>query len=305
MKKILIHLSFFVVLLLIGLFLYFAFFLNGKADQFYPKIIGNKYNSLVIGSSRAGQGIIPSIFNKSNLQFDREMYNFSFTIDHSRFGDIYLNAVKKKIKTDRTNGLFIIEVNPLMLSRSSSNVDDNPNKFKEKKYFISKLKSFSATPNIEYLTKYLNTPYIRIIIYNVLSKFNIHSDGWTEISVPMDSATIVFRKNIKFRKYKTRFESNMFSENRFSIFQNTIDYLKQYGKVVLVRLPIDKTLYDMENEFMPDFDDKVENVAKQKDVMYLNFTDSLSNYTTTDGNHLYKVSAQIVTRQIINYLQQN
>ncbi|MBN2663209.1 MAG: hypothetical protein JXR68_06130 [Bacteroidales bacterium] len=305
MKKIIFKLFLFLAISFFVFLSYLLIFANGKADSYYLRFTTKKQSSLILGSSRAAQGIIPSVFNNSNFYFSKNIYNFSFTVNDSRYGKIYLDAIKKKIDTTQTNGLFILEVNPLSISTGLQNIDDNPDFFRENNNFLHCLKNMSSNPNFEYLYKFMPSPYARMVIYNILSKFEIKSDGWLEISIPMDSATCEFRKKIKFNKYLDYFSSNMFSQNRLNSLDVTIKYLMKYGKVVLVRLPVDTIMLKMEDTYMPTFNEKMIDISKINNVQYLDLTPMSKDVLTTDGNHLWKESAKLVSNVIKYKLEYN
>ena len=93
MKKFLIKLLLFlsVVILTFG---YIFSFADGYTDPFYMRFTTAKQKNLIIGTSRAAQGIQPQILNKKlNLKF----FNYAFTVMHSPFGETYLNSIKSKL----------------------------------------------------------------------------------------------------------------------------------------------------------------------------------------------------------------
>ena len=64
-------------------------------DYYYAKIT-NEGQSLIIGTSRASQGIIPDSVMR-NTRFDGPMLNFALSSFDSPFGEAYYNAIKKKL----------------------------------------------------------------------------------------------------------------------------------------------------------------------------------------------------------------
>jgi len=80
---------------------------------------------------------------------------------------------------------------------------------------------------------------------------------------------------------------NKFSEFRFSYLKKTIQLLKSHGEVYLVRMPIHTSLLEIENSFDSQFNKRITNLANSTHVEYLNFADDSSQYSYTDGNHLY------------------
>ena len=103
----------------------------------------------------------------------------------------------------------------------------------------------------------------------------------------MDSVYV--RKNIqkKISHYNRSMSRNKFSEFRFSYLRKTIQLLKNHGEVYLVRMPIHTSLLKIENSFDPQFNKRMINLANSTHVEYLNFVDDSTQYSYTDGNHLY------------------
>ena len=80
---------------------------------------------------------------------------------------------------------------------------------------------------------------------------------------------------------------------------------KKYGKVVLVRLPVCAEIYAIEQQLMPDFEEKMCVLSQKYDVPYWSFIDKLSEYTYTDGSHLFKDSGRKISLKIARMIQQN
>src|SRR4051812_33254984 len=109
MKKFIIRLCVLAPFAIVPFLVYVTYFSNGKSDYFYLRFTTPPQPSLILGTSRAAQGLQPSVFNESNLAFAKPMFNFSFANNISPYGPIYLNAIKKKVSTASKNGLFILE----------------------------------------------------------------------------------------------------------------------------------------------------------------------------------------------------
>lgn len=78
----------------------------GYLDTNYTRLTTDRAPSLIIGTSRAAQGLLPKVFKEIAPQ----MQNFAFTILHTPFGPSYLELINKKLKQDTKNGLNIIAV---------------------------------------------------------------------------------------------------------------------------------------------------------------------------------------------------
>jgi hypothetical protein len=262
---------------------------NGKADPFYLRFASPKQNSLVIGNSKAAQGIIPDLINKQNPNNEfGKLYNYSFTINHSPFGPAYLTSIQNKLSEDSSKGYFIVTVDPWSLSGNIEN-PENPDLFTENNGFMGNLLSFSSSPNLQYLLKWFEKPYYEILLIKLTKAHSIlHDDGWYETGQSMNADE---RKNFMIGLYSDLLQESAFSETRFKSFESTVKYLSDRGKVILVRMPIHEDIYKVEKNLVPDFDHKVEFIAKQNNIPYYNYS-SDERWEFKDGVHLTKESAK-------------
>ena len=109
--KVLGYLAF--IVLIHGIAAYRA---DGRFDPFYLRFTNGSHQSMILGTSRAAQGIRPDVLNQKLAQRFSEINNFSFTLLHSPFGEVYFDAVKTKLDSSPTGGsqLFLIAVDPLV-----------------------------------------------------------------------------------------------------------------------------------------------------------------------------------------------
>ena len=66
-------------LIVLIIHLLFSFCANSYIDDYYGKLSNGHKNSLVIGTSRALQGIVPSIVDSTIGIQEPKLYNFAFT----------------------------------------------------------------------------------------------------------------------------------------------------------------------------------------------------------------------------------
>ena len=140
--------TFFIFSIIITSYVLLGFLADGKTDPFYLRFTSPKQHSLILGSSRAAQGIVSTILNDEldEAILEGEIYNYSFTVLHSPFGAVYLNAIKEKLSEKTKKGLFIISVDPWSIS---SRIDiDYP---RESKLELAKISEFNSYPNYDYL----------------------------------------------------------------------------------------------------------------------------------------------------------
>lgn len=298
MRKFLIKISFFAVI--ISLIITSVFLtIDGKNDLYYLRISSPKQSSLIIGTSRAAQGIVPSIINAS-LQ-GKNLYNYSFSNLHSPFGRVYFNSIKDKLDTTNKNkeNKFIIAVDPWSLSIDTIK---EKNKFREENTFLNGLNSVNTHPNFNYLINYYENKYVDLL--GSSNSYELHKDGWLEINIAMDSLKVIKRTEDKVKGYiDNKLYSYTYSKNRETYFIESIDYLNKFGKVFIVRLPIDSTLMKVEDSFMPSFSSKIDSIAKSKKVRFLDLTYLNDSMNYTDGSHLHKNSSKKVSQLIARYIK--
>lgn len=276
---------------------------DGNSDGHYAKFTSPNQNSLIIGTSKAAQGLQPEIIN--NVLGRKDIYNYSFTIGHSPYGPAYLESIQKKIDPTAKNGVFIVTVDPYSISSRLESPDDIEN-FRENGRFIEDINYVNNNPNYEYLIWHYPEQYI----YLITSKLNyvnddfLHSDGWEEVKVSMKEKNIKERVSRKLKEYQEILPIYNFSQVRYSYLEKTIQFLQQHGKVYLVRLPVSKPFLEMENSVMLNFDIEMEKLSVNNNVPFLNLTTEPSNYKYTDGNHLYKKSGAIVSRKIAEWIKE-
>lgn len=292
--KILSFFLFYFILFLAGL----IYFVDGKSDYYYLRFTSNKQSSLILGTSVAAQGIQPRVLNDvlKGQSFELPIYNFAFTRIYSPYGKHYLECVKKKLDTNYSNGVFILSVTPWDISVKKENSSDDEELFPEKGTMITEIRNVNIKPNFEYLNKCYSKPYYKLFIKN--PTYEMHEDGWSEVSPPMDSISVNKRIASKVNKFKEDDIVNYkFSENRYNSFIQTIEYLKNYGTVYIVCLPLSKEINELNQIYMPDFKNKIHQVAAVQAVDFFDYS-SEDGYQTTDGYHLYKESGKEISKKI-------
>ena len=279
------------------------FFANGKIDAFYLRFTTDKQHSLVLGNSRAAQGIIPNIVDESlsNLNFQGPLFNYGFSLSTSPYGPYYLESIKKKLDTTTTDGLFILSVDPWSISRDADLKTDDPSQYAEAHLIPYNMRFVNSDPNIEYLFKNYYKGWGDMIIANTVrtTQAELHPNGWLEVTIPMNAARHKQRVTEKVQRYRAEnFYVKKFSPVRLTYLNKTIEYLKSFGRVYLVRIPLDPGLAEVEAEYLPEFDTLMRTCAMRNDVPYLNYLSENELYQTTDGNHLYKESAKLFSQKL-------
>lgn len=295
MKRLLLKISVFSGSIAVVFSLYAFFFVRGENDNFYLRFTTPPSKSLIVGSSRCAQGIVPEEINESDLQHDGEIFNYCFTNGHSPYGPYYLQSIRKKAG-DTEDGLFIVEVNPWNISVRGNADPDDPDTFRESDRFISDMRIVNyLNPNLEYIIKHYGGPYYKDIYESLLkrkSRTKLKESGWLRVNVHIDSSTVAERKTDKFSAYRKLAKEWDYSSLRVDYLRNLLRFFEKRGEAYLVRMPVSEGMYNIERRYMPDFDNRIKDVAQSRGAEYLNFFEKSGSYTTTDGNHLWKKDAR-------------
>ncbi len=270
---------------------------DGHSDSFYLKFATPKQQSLILGISRAAQGLQPEVF-KEVLNVD--IFNYAFTNRHSPYGPAYLRSIKKKLDESAKNGTYIVSVNPWSLS--SSGIDPNDTLlFREVGACVDKTIDVDIYPNYRYLINNLKGNYYQLLFGS--SNTYLHKDGWLEISVNMDTAIVNRRTRDKVEYYREKLSRYHFSDTRLDYLKKIIRYLNKHGDVYLVRLPVDPGIMNVENEYLPDFNSRIESLFPLVSG-YFDITKYNSNFNYVDGNHLYKKSGREVSFKVARWIEE-
>ena len=264
---------------------------GGYVDYFYEKFTTPKSHSLILGDSRSLQGIQPKIiddyFKGSNLELP--MFNYSFTLKQIAYGEPYFESIKRKIDTTTKKGLFIITVHPFTLSsRNKNNEEEEEGVFFETNMPPHNMEYVNNNPNYEYLLRNFDYFHFRGI-FRKSSK--THKDGWLEETNLTNDTLILKRwKYNQIELYAGFSEKWKKSKTRINYLDSLVTFLNNYGKVVLVRLPIDGEILNIENEYWPDFNFDMQDLSELNNISYINFNTVENKFRTYDGIHIDKFS---------------
>jgi hypothetical protein len=255
-------------------------FSESFVDYYYAKIT-HEGKSLIIGTSRASQGLIPDSLMKGT-KFDGPMLNFAFSSFESAFDEGYFNAIKEKLDDNIKNGLFIIEIDPAAIYIDAS----IPSSKKLSSQII-----FHGNPNYEYMYRNINPFYQIIERRNFRDDKSIqHPSGWMEVTLPVDSISVNLRSKAKLKVALESFPKCTLSENRIHYLKETIRLLKNHGTVMLIKIPAWQPIQDVENTHSPNLNNLMHQIANEMNIKYYDFSQYCKNYSYTDGNHLDKTS---------------
>lgn len=261
--------------------------LKYRIDPFYNKLTSTTNKGLILGDSRALQGIDPD-----HLSFP--VVNFAFTIGHSPYDKSYIRLIKKKLnKYPKKHNTHIVCISPWsLLSNNTNNLDINP-------YFSEHLSLPLTSPNFEYLFKYVDFNFTKL---NQLlaSKQISKSNGY--LMVQMD--TIEWQQEYK-RRVKEKIENytekypveelTLKSPRIFNLLE-IINLLQLSGDVFIVRLPVSKEMLSFENIRFPNLNELMSHLSQKSNAPYLDLTDL--KIRTTDGNHIFYLDVPFVSKTL-------
>ena len=285
------------VLLLVVAFSLILFRADGYTDPFYVRFTTSKKSNLILGTSRAAQGIQPSILGK---YLHKDFFNYSFTIGHSPYGPVYYNSIRKKLDFKKSEGIFILTVDPWSISSATNDPNDS-SKFSENNLCVGNTYFVNCNPNYFYLINNFKGKYYKLLNNTERSSF-LHEDGWLEINVKMDSVTVAERLEKKVAEYrKDKLPNSKFSSVRFEYLKKIIQLLNTRGKVYLVRLPVHSRMLEIERENMPKFDSIISTIIPMTSG-YFDMTKLKNGFEFTDGNHLCKESGKLTSKLIADWI---
>ena len=295
MKNFILHCALLILSILLTLKMVLSF-IDGYSDPYYLKISSPKQANLILGISKSAQGLHP-------IQFDsilnKKFYNYSFAIGISPYGETYLNSIKNKLDTTKNNSIFILTVDVWSISSASKNPNDSF-QFREIKSFLKDIPNVTKTPNYKYIINYFDNKYYNIILKK--SSFFLHNDGWLEVFINEEKTNIERRTSFTLENYNNKAAKYKLSSARLEYLSKTINFLKKYGKVYIVRLPIHPQLLEIENKLHPDFNLLIKPAIEISNG-YFDMTPYNKDYYYTDGVHLNKKSGKNVSNTISNWIK--
>lgn len=301
MKKFLFKISFYLVSV-IAVLLFMGTYADGNTDDNYRHFTGSKPSDMIFGDSRSAQAVVPDVLDQ-RLK-GRTFNNFSLNIAESPYGKIYFEAIKKKLDPATQNGIFIVTVDPWNVSLPKKEISEK--EYSENNSALADMYFYDKAPNYEYLLKHYTRSWFNIFREReaiVKSNTYLHKNGWMEVNVNVSPDTVRARRLIKIDQYKDLAKVQKIASYRLNALGEIISYLKDHGRVYLVRIPASEEILEIENRYSPDFNTIMKDVAKKNKVRFLDFTPQNKQYLYTDGNHMYRESARVFTAQIADSIQ--
>lgn len=230
-----------------------------------------------------------------------DLYNYSFDISKSPYGPKYLESIKHKLSPQSRRGIFILTIDCWSVSTRDCAPNDAEN-FIENNSAVGAIKSVHTNPNFDYLLNHFSGSY-----YKILSKSPeafLHDDGWLEVTLNDDAQAVKRRTQSTLLNYEQYLKVYQFSSLRFDYLLKTIEFLKQHGKVYLVRMPVSEQLMKIEEKYAPHFSERIKMIEPQTNG-FLDLTPFNQYYSYTDGVHLQNASAYMVSEKIAFWIKEN
>ncbi|MGI4738747.1 MAG: hypothetical protein ACRYG7_26555 [Janthinobacterium lividum] len=270
-------------------------------DAFYARFTAPPAASLVLGTSRAAQAVLPGVLRaRLGGRYAGPWLNYAFTLYQSPYGPSYLASIRRKLAPGTRQGLFVLAVDPWSLAVARPKVAGQAVAFPEDKLMIGQLRNVSQNPNFGYLAHYLNFPIYRALLHDTATAVErLHPDGWLEIALPSPLTTPARtrqREAERLATYRQQAISTQPSAARLASLRELILFLKAHGRVVLVRVPTGSAMTALEATYQPDFDQLMQHTGDSLGVPYLNYAGQ--PYLTTDGNHLWRGAAREFSQRL-------
>lgn len=285
-------------------------------DVYYKKFT-QKAGGLIIGISKASKGINPAIIEEklSVLNYDKPIINFALNSSNSLYGEVYLEAIKKKLNPKINKQLFILSVSPVAFAALKDLNPEDIYKMDKNHTVLGKVNQVSSKPNYNYILNTYEQPlYNALHPYEKWTFFKLHDNGWVETTRTTDKDTIreVDTKFWKFKVselFKNQLDFQEVSTYRIDSFIKILIFLKSKGDVFIINMPEDQEFLDMEKMFWPDFEQKIDSISTKYNTPFFNYNNLDHKFKTYDGVHFDTANAiaftKMLSEDIYNYLKKN
>ncbi|RMF02070.1 MAG: hypothetical protein D6772_03980 [Bacteroidetes bacterium] len=268
--------------------------LKAKIEQHDPLYYKATYHSpyLVIGASRAQKGIAPQVLEEE-LSLNAKALNFAFNGITSPYGKPYFELIKRKLGKIDTKGLFILSVNPLTVMDYELGRGRREEDFRFYDLYL-----LNSKPNPEYILRNIGNQ--RCLMALLLSagqkarKYDVlHDNGWVERNPPPH------RRPQTLAELSPGQLKPLPSPNRERWLRRTVQYLQQYGQVVLVRMPTKDLVRQEEARVLPHFQTFLQQLARDAQIPYFDYASLADSLTYLDNfHHLDGPGARAFTKRL-------
>lgn len=277
---------------------------QGRTDSFYRRFTTPRQSALILGNSKAAQGIVPNVLDAELMGlFNVSVYNYSFSVNNSPYGSIYLNSIKRKLNENVRGSYFIVTIDPWGISSYKEDPNDT-SIFDENNKFLHEVKKVDLDPNWYYLNGHYKNSFYEIPLQWIKpGPSKLHDNGWFETKREMSENAISYRTGVMVEMFEGYLKEFTFSEARLKYLMETILFLKNYGEVYLVRMPLQRSILQIEERLMGDFDQLMMEFSSDLEVPYIDFTKLERSYEFKDGLHLSSKSAKAFTADLANWIK--
>ncbi len=277
-------------------------------DDLYPKFTGTA-SGLEVGTSRESDGVVPSILEECLAEpgVALNIENFAFAYGQSDYGEMYLDAIRRKLDPDTEDGVFTVGGNPASLSQSLAEGDAEPDDSRSR---LAQMENVTADPNLEYIRRFYGKALYKGFTHTG-ERFNLrvaHPDGWIEVrqEVPdyamSDSGMAEWRgQNID--RMTRDMPLSAPSTHRMEALGKVLELLGQHGRVWMIRMPIHPDILALEQEYWPDFSETMADLARSHGVEFFDYSGEHETFPSYDGSHLFGGSARAFTRRMCGDLE--
>ena len=271
-------------------------------DIFYVRFITPRQSSLILGDSRAAQGLVPSVINQSSRQFS--FFNYAFTASYSPFCEDYLISIKEKLTHNIEGQMFIISIGPTQFTSYETTTASNTSSY------LSSIKSVNGNGfiNISYFMSVNRKPLIYGLFNRVIGTAVNHRDGWLQQRlVYVSPGELEERYTSGIIRFENSISARSWDNLKWNLFCDLIDFLKDSGAIVfLIRMPTSNDVNILENRYFPDFNERFYSYSLENQIIYLDHSGLSNSYNSIDGNHLTEESAidysEYLSVELLKYL---
>lgn len=273
---------------------------DGRNNIALYKVSGEKKQNLIIGSSRIAQALNPDVFYE---QTQRDFLNLAISLSSTSYSEMYNEVIFEKLDENTSDGIFILALDPWIISRK---YDECTNKelYPENDDNMANLWSYNTPLNVQFLIKDYQYAWGNILVTNLRNNATVigHKNGWIEVTRPLDQETVDRKKKSKITGLKENAKEMRLSFSRLQALHELVSFLKTKGKVFFVRLPIDQELYEIENNFMPNFTDIAQRIEVKYDAPFLDLQYLSKDVLFNDGHHINKKFSPFISSKIIEWI---
>ncbi|MEO8590082.1 MAG: hypothetical protein ABI432_11970 [Flavobacteriales bacterium] len=279
---------------------------DGTIDFAYLRFTTPQQSSLILGTSRAAQGLRPHVLDSMLNATGRRIrsYNYGFAVGFSNYGPAYYNSIRAKLDPAARDGVYVLSVDPWGLCCRADRPPSN-DRSEDAASGIAKVHWVNVKPNLEYLIHNYNEPFLKILLPDPRPSdyARITDDGWVEVRTSMLAMDVERRTVKKVKFYREEMLPNARpSAMRLGYLGLTIDLLRQHGTVVLVRLPVSKGIQAIEEELWPGFSSMMQRMADDAHTQFIDLYSSGDEWSFFDGNHMTPPSSAKATVIVANAL---